>query len=490
MTTDATDVSLSGETAKATVAKFTMALSGFVGTVLFARLLGPVSFGGFYLLLGLVKIADRPIHGWAIAAKKRFSEHRVRDGTVVGSQAVFIAIWLVVVGVGSLTFSEALRNYTGLVAAPSLFLVLLVSEPMYEPFEKLLHGRGQVGVATWIDALRSYLTLPLQLGFILAGFGVAGMAYGLAGATVLSVPVILYSLRTLPELPSYTILRSLWEYAKYSIPSSFFGTIYDRFDVLLLGLLLTPAAAGYYEVAAKLTLPAIFVGSTAASGLMARVSANRSEGNEVADDVTNTLAFTSVLAIPMFFGALAIPTPLIVTVYGGEYAPAATLLVGIAGYRLLKSQNAPLTQTVNGLDRPEVTMRISAVALTVNVIVGVLLVLRVGPIGVVLATLLAEVVRYLWLAVVIRRSIPNVKLVPSTLIEQMGAGFLMFLVVSVAHRYLPVRSWADLSLLLSVGASTYGFALLAVSTRLRHTIGSLLRGSRIERFVPRPILRW
>ncbi|WP_227354306.1 oligosaccharide flippase family protein [Haladaptatus salinisoli] len=490
MTTDATDVSLSGETAKATVAKFTMALSGFVGTVLFARLLGPVSFGGFYLLLGVVKIADRPIHGWTIAAKKRFSEHRVRDEAVVGSQAVFIAVWLVVIGVGSLTFSEELRDYTGLVAAPVLFLVLLASEPLYEPFEKLLQGRGQIGVATWIDTLRSYLTLPLQLGFVLTGFGVAGMVYGLAGATVLSIPVVLYFLRTPPELPSYSLLRSLWEYAKYSIPSSFFGTIYDRFDVLLLGLLLTPAAAGYYEVAAKLTLPAVFVGSTAASGLMARVSANRSKGKEVADDVTNTLAFTSVLAIPIFFGALAIPTSLIITVYGSEYAPAATLLVGIAGYRLLKSQNAPLTQTVNGLDNPEMTMRISAIALTVNIVVGVVLVLRVGPVGVVLATLLAEVIRYLWLAVVVRRSIPNVKLLPSTLIEQIGAGFLMFLIVSVTHGYLPVRSWTDLSLLLLVGASTYGFALLAISTRLRHTIGSVLRGSRIEQFVPRPILKW
>lgn len=488
--TDATDVSLGGETVKATVAKFVMAMSGFVGTVVFARLLGPSSFGGFYLLLGLVKIADRPIHGWAIAAKKRFSEHDVQDEAVVGAQVVFVVVWLVVVGVASLFVAGWLRAYTGLAAASTLFLVLLVSEPLYEPFEKLLQGRGLIGVATWTDTFRSYLTLPLQLAFILAGFGTAGMVYGLAGATVASVPVLLYFLRTPPAVPSIALLRSLWEYAKYSIPSSFFGTIYGRFDVLFLGLVLTPTVAGHYEVAAKVTLPAAFVGSSVATGLMARVSANRSKGESVADDVSNSLAFASVLAVPIFFGALALPRSLIVTVYGGEYAPAATLMVGIAAYRVFKSQNAPLTQTVNGLNRPETTMRVSAYALAINVVLGAVLVYRIGAIGVVVATLVAELVRYGWLAAVVHRALPDVTLVPRTLLEQLGAGAVMWVVVSGVHVVTPVRSWLDLGVLLAVGAVTYGSILLLASGQLRHTIGSVLRGSRVERYVPGTVLKW
>ncbi|MFB9806428.1 hypothetical protein ACFFQF_14640 [Haladaptatus pallidirubidus] len=66
---EATDVSLGGETAKALVAKFTLAASGFVATILFARELGPTAFGGYYLLFALTKIADRPLNGWASASK-------------------------------------------------------------------------------------------------------------------------------------------------------------------------------------------------------------------------------------------------------------------------------------------------------------------------------------------------------------------------------------------------------------------------------------
>lgn len=487
MPAEASEVNFGSETVKATVAKIAMAISGFVGTVLFARLLDPTLLGGFYLLLGLVKIADRPIYGWAIATKKRFSEPSIRDSSILGAQIIFILIWLILVAVVSYFLSNWLRAYTKLSAAPMLFIVLLISEPVYEPLEKLLQGRGQISIATWSDTFRSYLTLPLQLMFVLAGFGAAGLVYGLAAATVLSVPLVLYFLRTPPALPSVPLLQSLWQYAQYSIPSGFFGTIYDRFDVLLLGVLATPAAAGYYEIAAKLTLPAVFISSAAASGLMARVSNLQSKQQDVASDITNTLAFSSILAIPIFFGALALPKTLIITFYGAEYAPAATLLVAIAAYRVTKSQNAPLTQTVNGLDRPDMTMRISAVTLAINVVLGVLLVRQIGPVGVAIATLLAEVIRYLSLSIIVNKYTTGVKLLPEALLKQFGAGILMFAVVSLLRRTLSVKSYLGLLLLLTIGAITYGTTFLISSSQSRQLIRDSLEDSMFEELFPNKI---
>lgn len=484
MPTEASEVNFGSETVKASIAKFAMAISGFVGTILFARLLDPTLLGGFYLLMGLVKIADRPIHGWAIATKKRFSEPTVDDHSIVGAQIIFILAWLTVIIVVSLLLSPWLREYTQLPTAPLLFLVLLVTEPLYEPFEKLLQGRGLIGIATWSDAFRSYLTLPLQLVFVLIGFGAAGLVYGLAVATVVSVPLLLYFLQTPPATPSVSLLRSLWQYAKYSIPSSFFGTIYDRFDVLLLGFLLTPAAAGYYEIAAKLTLPAVFVSSAAASGLMARVSNLQSKQQEIGTDVSNTLAFASILSIPIFFGAFALPDALIITFYGAEYSPAASLLVFIALYRVIKSQNAPLTQTINGLDRPDTTMRISALTLLFNVIVGVLLVRSIGAVGAAIATLLAETIRYISYFLIVKQYTNGSSLLPTTLIKQFGAGLLMYAVVSLAHNIFPVKSYLDLFLLLTIGVATYGTALLTISGRTRQIAIEALQKSEFQNIIP------
>lgn len=53
-------------------------------------------------------------------------------------------------------------------------------------------------------------------------------------------------------------------------------------------------------------------------------------GDEVATDVTSAPAFSSMVVVPVLFGALAIPRELIVTLYGAEYGTAWLLSGGLA----------------------------------------------------------------------------------------------------------------------------------------------------------------
>ncbi len=488
--TDASSVSLGGETAKATLAKFTMAAIGFVGTIVFARVLGPTGFGGYYLLFSLVKLVDRAVSGWGSASKKRYSEATTDGDEILGGQLAFTVVWVALSGIALLIGSNWLVDYTGLPEAPVMFAVLLVAVTLYEPTEQVVQARGLVGAATWIDAVRSMLTFPLQLVFVLLGFGAAGMAYGLSVATLLVVPLLWRFIDGRPTLPSRDTLRSLWAYARYSIANSFLGKAYDRFDVLLLGFLLTPAAAGYYEVAFKLTLPAAFVMMAASSGLMARVSLKHSRNEPFAEDVSNTLAFTSVVAIPIFFGAIALSERLVVTLYGPAYADAAGLLVGLAFYQVVTTQRGPLSRTIDGIDRPDVNTVLSALTLVSNVVLGIGLTLEFGAIGVVIATVLAESARYVASGLYVRRTLPSVVVLPGTLLEQTGAGMAMFGVVVLLRRLIPVQRWFHLVFIVGIGAVVYGIALLLVSRKLRVTIGGVVRGSSVERYTPNFVRRW
>ncbi|MFD1563004.1 lipopolysaccharide biosynthesis protein [Haloarchaeobius amylolyticus] len=478
--TDATSVSLGGETVKATAAKFAMAAIGFVGTVVFARMLGPTGFGGYYLLFSLVKLGDRAVNGWGTAIMKRFSEADAPERELIGGQLVFTLAWVVLTGVVSVLASRWLVSYTGLPEAPVLFVVLMGAVTLYEPTDRVVQARGLAGASMWIDTFRSLLTFPLQLGLVLLGLGAAGMAYGLAAATFLSLPALWYFVRTKPTIPSRDTLESLWSYAKYSIPNSFLGQAYDRFDIILLGYLLAPAAAGQYEVALKLTVPATFVMLAAQSVLMARVSRLHSQGEDVSDDISNTLAFSSVVAIPMFFGAVAMPETLVVTAFGAEYADAASLLIGLALFQIVSTQSGPLTSAIGGIDRPDVNTWISATTLGLNVVLGVALTLVYGAIGVVIATVVAETLRYILSAYVIRQELPAVELVPRTLLEQLVASVLMFVVVLLLVRTVPVDRWYHLLAVVSVGAAVYSAALLAISQKLRVTIEGVVRSSRLE----------
>lgn len=488
--TDASSISLGGETAKATIAKFTMAAIGFVGTIVFARVLGPTGFGGFYLLFSLVKITDRAVSGWGTATKKRYSEADAQKEEILGSQLVFTVGWVIVTGIIALIASNWLIDYTGLPEASVMFVVLLLTVTLYEPIDRVVQAQGQIGLSVWIDTLRSTLTFPLQLAFVLLGFGAAGMAYGLSLATLLVIPVLWRFVDSRPTVPTRDTLDSLWSYAKYSITNSFVGKAYDRFDVLLLGFLLTPAAAGYYEVAFKLTLPAAFVMMAASSGLMARVSHKHSQDKPFSEDVSNTLSFASVLAVPMFFGAVALPKQLVVTLYGPEYTDAAALLIGLALYQVIRTQRGPLSRTIAGIDRPDVNTVLSVLTLILNVILGIALTLEFGAIGVVIATVIAELTHYIASGIYVRRELPEVVLLPRTLLEQTGSAVVMFGVVIFLQQTIALQRWYHLVFIVGIGAVVYSIVLLMASQKLRVTIGGVVRGSRIERYTPNFVRGW
>ncbi|WP_435159672.1 oligosaccharide flippase family protein [Haladaptatus sp. DFWS20] len=475
---EAAGISLSRETLGGTVAQFTMAAVGFAGTVIFARWLGPSAFGGVYLLFALAKIVDRPMNGWSLAAKKRLSESDALRPPAFGAQLLFNVVWVVLAAVAVFFAEDALRNYTGLALAPFLLVLLLATESVYETLESLVQGRGRISAATWNDTLRSVLTLPLQIWFVaIPGIAAAGMVYGLAVASAVTLPVVALFVSTRPAIPSRTFVRSLADYAWYSIPTTVLGTTYDRLDVLLLGFLLGSASAGYYEVAWKLTLPAVFVADVAGRGLMATVSARRAQGDGVGRDVSNTISYAAILAFPIFFGSLALSESLVVTVYGPDYRNAALLLIGLAGYRVIRTQSGPLMQAVHGLDRPDVAMRLSAVAVAVNLVFGVVLTLQFGPIGVVVATVVAETMLYLGGLLFLRRTVSGLVPISRPMVEQVGASFAMFGVVWMARASVSVRSWIDLAALVSLGGVVYVSILLVVSPGVRHTLEEAVRGS-------------
>jgi O-antigen/teichoic acid export membrane protein len=310
------------------------------------------------------------------------------------------------------------------------------------------------------------------------------MAYGLSLATMLTVPVTHYFLRMRPSLPDRETFHQLWSFARHSTVSATLGQVYSRLDILLLGALLTPAAAGQYEVALKLTMPAILVSDVMRDGLVVRVSNLQSKGEAVGADVTNALSFASVLAIPLFAGATVLSQPLVVTVYGPEYAEASTLLIGLGLYRVFVTQSGPLSETLNGIDRPDINVRIAAGTLALNVVLGVALTLHIGAVGVVIATVIAEGLKYAATGIAVSRLVEDVTLLPSTLLEQVGAAVGMAAAVFLVRDAVGIQSWLTLLAVVGLGVAIYGFVLLVLSEQLRHTVLNILSDAGLTKWLP------
>lgn len=462
-------MSLGVESAKGFVGKVTQAIIGFLGTIIFARVLGPVEFGGFYLLLTAVKIADRPIRGTIAACRKRYSEADTNRDEILGTLLLAIVLMTVPVSVAGVAFSgvavrvTSVRQPWGVV--PALFLGLTT----FAALQMLLGASGQLGRQVWVDVVRSVATFPLQLALVLAGLGGAGMGLGLAGGSVIAAGATFVWLSARPALPSRKTLRSVWEYAQFSIPATFVGKAYDRLDVIIIGVLISSSAVGYYEVAFKLSLPAVFLFSVTTAGLIAKVSNKESRDEPIAADINNAIIYASLLPIPVFFGALALNKELVVTAYGEPYAPAAGLLVLLSAYQLLDSQAETYQAVVDGLDRPDIRLRIDVMALVINVGIGVWAATVYGFLGVAAATVLAEAFRMIASAVAARRLVELPSPIPKPLRRQVVSGIIMYATVLALTNVVVLNDVFSVAAVVGAGASVYGGALLAVSPHARAT---------------------
>lgn len=466
---DAGDMDLGVQVSKSVLARLLIAGLGFVGTILFARLLGPTDFGGYYLLFAVLMIAKTPLEGWIGAIKKRYAEAETNPQEMFGLLLASIAVVGVLILVAAGISRHWLRSYTSLDGAWILFVLLLFVVVAFSAFQQLLEATGKVAVSNWTDLLRSALTLGFRIILILTGLGAAGMVYGLAGSTVVAIAVCYYYLRLIPDRPSRELLSSVYDYGRYSVIVSLVGQSYARLDQLLLGYFLGPVWVGYYEVAAKLSMPGQLVSGPIIQAILPKVSYLSSQDDDISRHVTNSVAFSSILAVPIFFGSLAISEALVVTTYSGTYSEATIFLTGVALYKLIHTQSETLQSVLNGIDEPQLNAKINSVTVVINLALGVVLVLRMGAVGVIIASVVAESVRYLLTVTTTRRYIPNVSIFPSALRVQALAGIVMFATVELLNEVVMINSWMTLLLVVSVGALVYTATLSTLSPVLRTT---------------------
>jgi O-antigen/teichoic acid export membrane protein len=475
----AKDSDLGIEVSKGFIAKIAGTGLGFAGSIIFARILGPTDFGGFYLLLSLVAISQRPIIGLNTAAQKRFAEANSSRRELLGLQFLSNIFSVLLLGIILTPLRSLLIEYTGLDGSPLFFVLLFTMILFFSSFQSFLTAIGRVSIQIWIDTVRSITTLIVQLAFVLAGFGAAGMAFGLASGTIIMIPATHYYLRILPTVPSLKTVRSVWSFARYSIPSSIVGHAYDRFDILLLGFLSTQAVAGQYEIAYKLSQPAVIATGVISSALQAKVTDLDSRGKEPTRDIINSLSFGSILAIPLFFGALAISKILIVTTYGSEYSAAAALLVVLALYRVIQTQMDLLTGLINAFDLPKKEFHASSIALLINIPLGIALYNILGPVGVAVATVISESIRYGIVYYIVSRLV-STNLLRKPLIKQLIAGVSMYFIIEWIQTFFAVNSSLNLIFLIVIGATIYSTILITISSRLRETLSSIFYRLRIN----------
>lgn len=461
-------INIRAQVSRGLVARIIEAMFAFVATVLFARILGPSDFGSYYLLIAVTMVITRPVIGVTKAAMKRTSEADSNHDELFGLQLLVSLAFVPLVAGIAILFSDRVTSYFGHPETVSLLTIMVLAVVLFSPCQELLVSiQGRFSTKVWLETARTMLMSILQLALVLLGFGVIGMVLGYVLSALLVLPITIYLLRTWPVLPSRDVVASVWKFARYSTVGAMVNNVYNRLDVLLLGFILSSAAVGHYEVASKLTLPATFISGMASTALMPKLSSLDSLDQSVGKEISEVLSYASLLAIPIFFGSLAVADLLVVTAYGTAYREAAILLPGLALFRLLRSQAQQFQSALDGLNYPNIHLKIAVVAVIFNIISGYLLTVAYGAIGVIIATIAAEIIQYGGSWYVLRRHVDGLTPLPSMLQYQLVAGIPTFAAAKFVMIMSPSASLSTLVAALVAGATGYFGTLFALSHELR-----------------------
>lgn len=451
-----------------------MAVLGFVGTVIFARELGPDGFGVFQTASAVVLLVSQVPTGFGTAIKKRVSEVDTAPQQYLGAGLVIELLFTSLLAFSFYVFSTELVAYLGSSELVVVVAVTAVAIGIFSILNQLLAGVGYPALSSWVDAARSVGTLLLQLVFLYLGLGAVGLVLGLGIATFLSALIPVLYTRLEPKLPSREALSSVYSFGRWSMTSRVLTTAYDKSNVLLLTAIVGSQAAGLYASAYQLGLPAGMFAGSIRDALSVKSSGVSSAGGDIRGDLVNAISYTGLLSVPMFFGALALSQQLMTTIYGPAYSSGGPALIGLLLYWVFNSYRNPFEAALEGVDKPDTIVKINGVILALHIPLAYLLVNFYGILGVIVSFIVADACRFVLYQYVAYTSFGGV-ILPRPMLEQLFAGAVMFVVLyGLLATVISITSVFWLIGVVGFGATVFFVTLGTISSHFRETGRNIL----------------
>lgn len=454
------------------IGTFLDAAVSFTGLVFFANILGAGGLGKYYVLLAVVKVSRFPIGGIGQAVMKRGSERELNTARFFGGGITYCVVYVIICGILLLTIAfihlELLPYDPTLVGTTfSLFIVQLFYHLSLDTYRSY----GKTGYAGLVDNLLGILETGLQVALLLTGFGVFGLLLGTTVMTALvTAGLLIFSTVTIGR-PDLDVLRSIWRFGRWSVITSGLANVYGRLPLLLIGALLGNDIAGYYTSANRLLMLGSHVGASIAPALMIRASASNSSDDDLSD-LRLGMRYATILALPMFFGSLALSNALMVTAFGPTFAGTGPVLVGLSIYHVVNTYDTVTFSFFNGINKPEIPTKATAIALTFLAVGSSIALLNIGLLGVVAAVVFAHVVRVLIGEMVLQEMFGRV-IIPTSAVRQIAASVPMFFAVVGLNQYIAITGWFRLCIIVGAGAVVYSAVLLVLDEYLRGMVRTI-----------------
>lgn len=389
------------------IATATDAVAMLVVGIVLARNLGTEQYGMYSLLMWFLSLAGLMVNLGIGEMTKRFvaeavgqQNHRavkgiVRFTLIVRASAGLIAS-LLILGLASylskVFHSPVDDSYFMLMAA------LLLPYIMFVTFSGIFAGFQKFEYSAALTLMVSPLRTVLVIIFGFLGLGVKGVLTIYLGLWIVAIVLGIILLKRL--IPLQDMLKpALLEperrkgAVKYSLAAmGILGVDYvlwQQAEVMFLGMWRPVTEVGFYNMAYKFpstaveSVPFVFGGT-----LLPAISEQFGKGNmdKIKQIYRNAARYLMMLSFPIATGGIALSQPLIILLYGADYAPAIILMQIIFIPLAMRGLMHSVSSVIYGIKEPGFILKTGIILIIVSIGLNLWLIPKYGAVGAAIAT--------------------------------------------------------------------------------------------------------
>lgn len=445
------------------LARILGAFAGFVGTVYFSHVLGAKILGIYFLFYSVLSILNLVGDmGLSVTTVKRLSEGRDMPQYFGASLMLRLAAIFVIV-LTIIQVRSQLDAYIG--ASIWLYVILLFVLMQVSDFSiSVLRGENKIRESAYVEFLKEISRVGVQVALVAAGVGLYGLIGGLGIGLFISTCLGVALNRTDFKWPKKYHFRNIFNFTKYSFGNSISGLIYEWFDLLVIGWLLSPYYVGVYAVCWGFSMVVMLLSEAVALSIFPTLSnlLSKNEHIDASSIISDSMAYSPIIAIPAFAGVLVLAEDVLVVLYGAEFGVGWAVLIVMMGVRFVHSLQIITVRAIEAANRPDIIFKISMVVMGLNIISDVMLVYYFGFIGAAVATLMSMSV-FLGAALYYLKTLLNVQVPYRKIGIEVAAGVVMLGLVwsmKIILQPVPVSGALKLAVLILLGIICYVSCLL------------------------------
>ena len=440
----------------------------------FAHTVDENVLGAYFLFiayLGIINIVTEG--GFGGAAIKRISEGEEQDAYF----SAFFSVRLVFLVIAILVLI-AVRKYFVDLDSEGVFvwlLLALIASLVYGVVSGGVAGCGKMGIYSTCNFINNVSRIIIQVIAVYLGFEIAGLAGGFVAGLFIAAIIELRFLDLHLVRFGRKHIRNLLAFSFWLFLTSSGVILYSHSDIIMIGYFMDNTDVRVYQLVFQFTTLAVVATTALRATLWPKVSywGKIGEMKYVEQSLSRALIYSLLLAVPVLIGGILLGDKLLYFFYRIESGSGYVVLVILLVVQIINVFQFFFLMYLGALDHQKDSFKVTAVAVTANIIFNLLLIPVMGIIGAAVATFVTMLLNAVLGRLILSR-IMIIQIDYSSILNIMKASAVMALFVMSYRLIVPLYSvWVTLVPVI-LGGLGYGILVLKLDRKISNELRGIL----------------